>query len=51
MDTDRAVGVQVVRDLVQLPALLLELLEREGEQRVVVGLEPDLAAERQHICI
>ena len=43
--------MQVVRDLAQLPALLLELLEREGEQRVVVGLEPDLAAERQHICI
>ena len=43
--------MQVVRDLAQLPALLLKLLEREGEQWVVIGLEPDLAAERQHVCI
>ena len=43
--------MQVVRDLAQLPALLFKLLERESEQRVVVGLEPDLAAERQHVCI
>ena len=28
-----------------------ELLEREGEQWVVIGLEPDLAVERQHVCV
>ena len=50
-DADGAVGVQVARELSELPALRLELLERPLEERVVVGLEPDLAAERQQLRI
>ena len=43
--------MQVARDLAQLPAFLFKLLEREGKQWVIIGLEPNLAAERQHVCI
>ena len=50
-DADGAVCVQIARELVKLPALRLKLLERPLEERVVVGLKPDLAAERQELGI
>ena len=43
--------MQIARKLTELPALRLKLLERPLEERVVVGLEPDLAAERQQLRI
>ena len=43
--------MQVARELAELPALRLKLLERPLEERVVVGLKPDLAAEREQLGI